>query len=46
MSRYISFVFHQKSAKQEIKSQNILQEEYEDYKYEEKDNSNDSDYSD
>lgn len=46
MSRYISFVFHQKSAKQEIKSQKTFQEDDQDYECEEKDDSNDSDYSD
>lgn len=45
MSKYISFVFHQKSARQEVKPQKNIEEEDADYECEEKDDSNDSDYS-
>lgn len=44
MSKYISFVFHQKSANQVVKSQKSFEEEEEDPDLEEKDDSNDSDY--
>lgn len=46
ISKYISFVFHQKSAKQEVKPQRDFEEELEDPDFEEKDDANDSDYSD
>lgn len=44
---YISFVFHQKSAKQEVKPIKSFEEnaQEEDPDYEEKDDPNDSDYS-
>lgn len=45
MSKYISFVFHQKSAKQEVKPQKSFEENGEDPDFSEKDNSGDSDYS-
>ncbi|XP_018572376.1 DNA repair and recombination protein RAD54-like [Anoplophora glabripennis] len=47
MSKYISFVFHQKSARQEVKPVKSFEEEEEndDPDFNEKDNSNDSDYS-
>lgn len=45
MSKYISFVFHQKSARQEVKAQKSFEEEDGDYECDEKDDHNDSDYS-
>lgn len=42
MSKYISFVFHQKSACQEVKPK---VEEEDDPEYDEKDDTGDSDYS-
>nr|CAH7767066.1 unnamed protein product [Callosobruchus chinensis] len=51
MSKYISFVFHQRSAKQEVKPQKSFEEETEvlekeeDPEYEDEDDDNDSDYS-
>lgn len=46
MSRFISFVFHQKSANQEVKPVVVEQkaEEEQDEDWKEKDNSDDSDY--
>ena len=48
MCKYISFVFHQKSANQEVKKVKSFEEEQqtnEDSDYEEKDDPEDSDYS-
>lgn len=45
MSKYISFVFHQKSARQEVKPVKSFEEE-EDPDFSEKDSVNHSDYSD
>lgn len=45
MSRYISFVFHQKSAKQEVKAIKNVEEEEEDPEYKDDDDPADSDYS-
>lgn len=42
MSKYISFVFHQKSAKEEIKP---CKKEEAEHDYDEEDDKNDSDYS-
>lgn len=44
MSKYVSFVFHQKSAKQEVIKQKTFEED-EDPDFVEKDDSSDSDYS-
>lgn len=43
MCKYVSFVFHQKSAKQEVQKTKILEED-KDSDYEGKEDSDDSDY--